>query len=1624
MCVPLIQQHFYFMPQPIQSTEALLQALTEGQAHLSKEQQPAFSTFVSYFIERSYENAFWEYPLDRQRAALMAFFEWQQVRDNHTIRVRVSNPHSDLPGYACAKTVIEIAQQDCPYIIDSLQMVLNRLQLEADPIISLGGLLCTRDASGELRDVHAPDSDDNDLAHTEAPVRIEIQKIDDAQGLQQLENDIQRTLQELHQAFGDSGFIREKCQALIEELEAYKRQFPSDETREAITFLKWLLDEHFVFFGYRQYDLIDTSKEDAYIQASPDSGYGLLRSSDKASPKKRLISTMPEEAQRLMKSNKVLVVTKTNTKSRIHKPVYTDYIGIKRFNDEGKLIGEHRFIGLFSQATYHDSLKNIPFLRQKVSAVLALSKLPVQGHSGKKLVAIMEDLPRDDLFQISIDELYQTSMAILHLQERKVIRLFTRKDIYGRFYSCLVYLPKEKVTLHFTQKFEEILKHYFHSDDISSTIHYDESITARLHYVVRLAAEHRTDDTMDFSDLEANLIAACKSWSERLQEALKKSFLMEEAARLYTQYQHSFSVAYQEDFSIEDALYDISHLESLTDENPLAMSMFTRKTQDAQHLNLKLFQLHEAIPLSTIMPIFENMGLEVLEERPYECQLDAQRTVWICDYRLKSSSPVGTPFDLVALKPLLSDLFFALWSKQAENDRLNALVQLTANPWRMIVIIRAYVRYVKQTALPYDQTFVEGVLLKHYTITHLLLRLFVARFSIESQPADATIQFKTDILNLLNKVSNLDEDKILRTFLTLIEATLRTNFYQTLADGSHKSYVSFKLKSNKIPVLPLPYPLYEVFVYSPAFEAIHLRATKVARGGIRWSDRREDFRTEVLGLMKAQQVKNTVIVPGGSKGGFVLKTTAQLNREELQQEAIRCYQNFMRGLLDLTDNLQGNDILHPPQVKRFDEDDPYLVVAADKGTATFSDYANAVAQEYQFWLDDAFASGGSFGYDHKKIAITARGAWISVEAHFKTLGINPDTTEFTAVGIGDMAGDVFGNGMLRSRKTRLLAAFNHLHIFIDPNPDSEATYVERQRLFDLPRSSWADYNTTLISSGGGVFERCAKEINLTPEIKAWLGIEADSLEPNALIQAILLAPVDLLFNGGIGTYVKASDESHLDVGDKANDVLRVNGQQLRCRVVGEGGNLGFTQRGRVEFAQAGGLIFTDFIDNSAGVDLSDHEVNAKILLSQPMNAGTLQLDHRNALLKALTDEVASLVLADNRDQTELLNYANSQAVNELEIYGRCLLDLEKNGKINRKVEFLPSESMIQARLKQGVGLSLPEIAIVLAYVKMDLKLALLKSSILSESHFLPMLQREFPQRLTENYPQALAQHRLQHEITATQLVNQLMTETSILFVQRLQEEVNASVADIVKAYSVVREVFQLPAILAAVRELDYQVPIDVQHQVRRRITRFTRRATRWLLRHHLPQQSIEHTIQEWQLIRDMTLDLSHYLQGAPLQKFDSLMQEYTDYGLPPTTAKLLASIRSYDALLDINAIGLQLQQTGPIVATAYFSIGEKLGLGWLREEMTCQHVSNHWEGLAHSSQRDELDHLQAQLTHTLLSQIPQYHETDIHAWFDHQQAKLANWYSLYDKLQRAGKTNYIMYSVALKALSDVLAQLI
>ncbi len=1616
---PFVKEFMIAMESSNASTSTLIHALTESYLTDTKEQQHAFKAFSLYFMERSQNHTFWNYPLNDQLAALKSFFNHNQIRTQDSFCVRVFNPEITRDGYRSPRTVIEIAQADAPYIIDSIQMVLNHLSIDAEPIISLGGIQCVRTINGELTAVYHPEGHPHAHTQNEAPIRIEIAKIFDDALLDQLHAALNKTLTELHAAFHDSTFIREKCQSVIEECLDYKKRFPSEETREAITFLKWLLDDNFLFLGYRQYDFID-NVADAYIEAVTNSGYGLLQSTAPLA-KKRLISSMPAEAQRLVQSNKILIITKSNTKSHIHRPAYTDYIGIKRFDDKGKLIGEHRFIGLFTHAAYTHSLKTIPILRQKINEVLNLSKLPPQGHSGKKLVDIMESFPRDDLFQIGVTELYQTVMAILQLQERKVIRLFARKDAYGRFYSCLVYLPKEKATLEFNRKFEKILRQFLNSDDIASSIYYSDSATARIHFVVRIATDKRVDTQPDFAALENILMETCKSWLEKLQAYLSEHNSADEAHQLFHRYQNSFSLAYQEDFSADQAAHDIRSLSSLTEANPLSLEMFPDNKHQGHYFRIKLFQLHEPIPLSSIIPVFENMGLEVLEEHPYECQLIGEQVAWICDYSLKVATDL--PLNLAILKPLLSELFFAVWSKTAENDRLNALIQLTDSPWQKIVIIRAYARYLKQTTLPYGQSFVEDALLKHYPITHQLLNLFVARFSLDEQQNTLTTVLKNDILTLLNKVSNLDEDKILRTFLTLIEATVRTNFYQTTALGQSKAYLSLKLESAKIAVLPLPHPLFEIFVYSPRFEAIHLRAMKVARGGIRWSDRREDFRTEVLGLMKAQQVKNAVIVPGGSKGGFVLKATnAKMSRDELQQEAIDCYKNFMRGLLDLTDNYQGKIVIHPPQVKRYDIDDPYLVVAADKGTASFSDYANSVADEYQYWLSDAFASGGSFGYDHKKIAITARGAWISVEAHFKTLGIDPSTMEFSVVGIGDMNGDVFGNGMLRSRKTKLLAAFNHIHIFIDPSPDPEKSYQERERLFHLPSSSWLDYNSQLISTGGGVFDRSAKEIPISAELKALLNINDDTLEPNALIHQLLLAPVDLLFNGGIGTYVKASTESHLDVGDKANDNLRVNAKQLHCKIVGEGGNLGFTQRGRIEFAQKGGLIFTDFIDNSAGVDLSDHEVNTKILLSYAVNKGELSIDERNDLLKAMTDEVADLVLNDNRSQTELLNYSISQAVNELEVYGRCLNDFERTGKINREVEFLPSEQLIQERFKNGTGLTAPEIAILLAYVKMDIKQALLHSTLVDEAYFLPTLEQEFPPRLNVGYQIALEQHRLKREITATQLVNQLLTETSIIFVKRLQEETNASVANIVKAYAVVREVFRVPRLLQLIHDLDYKIPFAVQNQMRTRICRFTRRATRWLLRHHLPTGTITDTVQAWQAITDMTVNLKDYLQGVSLQKYQSLSSDYLSYGINQSVVEELASVRSYYALLDINVISLNLQQASSMVAKMYFAIGESLDLGWLREEITNHPVSNHWEALAHSSQRDELDQLQTTLTTTALK----HGVTDADSlaqWLVKQQAILVNWQSMLDHLHRAGKTTYVMHGVALKTLNDVIRQL-
>lgn len=1571
-----------------------------------------FKKFLYYSYTRTQGNAFWLEPKEDIKNKILALWQFIQVLPKtQTPQIKLFNPDAINDGFTSPYSLVLFSQKDAPFIVDSLYMAFAELKQEILPILSITGLCVLRDSKGQLTDIlninHEAPAED---PLCEDPILLQIKKQENTD-LNEIKKYLVGVLNEVHIAYQDQQLMRQKAQSIFEQLTLQQQRTPRIEIKDASDFLTWLLDEHFYFLGYREYSF-DPTKENPSIDLLSGSGLGLLRDETRA-VKSRNLKSLPEAAQHLAKSQYILVVTKTNTKSRIHRNICTDYLSIKKLNEQGKVIGEYRFIGLFRQRVYNSSVLQIPYLHKKAQILLEKAKTTPIHYLGKSILNILENFPRDDLFQISEDMLYEMVSAILTIHAQCATRMIVRKDSYGRFYSCFIYMPTEKVTSDLSDHIGQILLAALYGDEVTLSVQLDHFSLARLHYIVRITPANRKQTVVDLTKLEQHIIEASKTWTEKLKELLDAQITPLAYEQQYKHYKKAFSLAYQENFSPEQALKDITYIEEIQQTKSIALSLALHKED---RLSFKLFQLDQPTTLSEIIPILENMGLEAIEENAYQCKLD-KSIIWICHYQLRIRDPQNINFDLI--EPLFKELFFAVWYKQVENDSLNALVIKCTLSVHEIAVLRAYCAYLKLIGV-YSQTYLIKVLNDYFQISKQLLQLFIGRF--DPNKSDQEIQnkkLKTSIKKNLAQVRNLEEDKILRSLLALIEASVRTNYYQKDDKGNRKAYLAFKLQSNQIPNLPLPHPLYEIFVYAPQFEAIHLRATKVARGGIRWSDRREDFRTEVLGLMKAQQVKNAVIVPGGSKGGFVLKTASNyMDRTALQNEAIACYKNFMRGLLDLTDNLIDNHIVQPKSTKIYDEDDPYLVVAADKGTASFSDYANAVSAEYQFWLGDAFASGGSQGYDHKKMAITAKGAWISVENHLKTLHINPSTDAFTVVGIGDMSGDVFGNGMLLSSKLKLVAAFNHLHIFIDPNPDCSKSFLERKRLFALPRSNWTDYNPQLISTGGGVFERSAKSIAVSAEMKELFDLTVDEIEPNQLISALLQAKVDLLFNGGIGTYVKASMERDNEVGDKANDALRVNANALRCKAVGEGGNLGFTQLARVEYAQQGGLIFTDFIDNSAGVDLSDHEVNIKILLSQAQHQQTLALKQRNTLLRAMTTEVKTLVLQDNQNQTEALSYAASQAVSETEIYMRCVNQFEKQGLFNRNVEYLPSEQILEERQKNGMGFTAPEIAIVMAYVKIDVKHALLKSTIPDTEYFQKFIQAEFPGVLNKEYFSLMRNHPLHREIISTQLTNQLIHHAGILFVQRLREETNASIAQIIRAYIVVIKIFELPKLYQAIRDLNFQVNENMQRVMRKLLIRFLRRATRWLIYKQLPEENIIATLENLAPIPAMAKKLTRFLSPMGLTRYNQLIERCTEEKVPLDVATTLAQTYYGYLLLEINLLAQKTQISPIILAKLYFQVGTQLNLDWLREQLTNEAVHNQWESWAHSSLRDKLDNLQSSLVESARTHIDHLDE-----WLNSAPTEYEAFINIIERLKRTNKTDYVMYSVVLNTLSQLAEQL-
>ncbi len=1588
--------------------------------------------------------------LDLYGAAL-SHWNFLFKRKSGEVKLRIFNPDYEEHGWSSTHTIVELIQDDMPFLVDSLAMELNRQSITSHLVIHLGGMLLPRDKNDEIQEVipsdiasivneqrlHSKDYKDSTLHNLqiqeqveqykhleeilpEAPIYIEIDRQNEPQALKELQEDLQRILHDVKAAVDDWHKVIDRMNNILVELEdIHCENTRGMEIDEAKEFLRWMANDHFTFLGCRDYELTGEG-EDLALRIIPNSGLGVLRN-DKDSQAVRNFSEMPPVVRELALSPQILIVAKSNTLSTVHRPAYTDYISVKRKDKNGETIGETRFIGLFTSTAYSSRPKDIPFLRNKVKQVLHRSHLSLRGHAGKALLHILETFPRDDLFQASVDELYDMCMEILHMQERQKIRLFVRQDIYRRFISCLVYVPRELYNTDLRRQMQDVLEEAFHTNEVVCNAQFSESVLARIHFLLHVRTHQEFD--YDIPLIEKKLIEVGRSWRHELRDDLVDTFGDDKGNSQAIKYQNAFPASYRECFSARNAVYDIQHLEGLISTEAIGMSLYQSIADSEEKLRFKLLRQNNTIPLSDALPVLENLGLRVIGEQPHRIQRKDGQVFWINDFEMVHAKHIC--FDVAEIKDIFQDAFHHIWFAEAENDGFNYLVLIAKLSWRQTVLLRAYAKYFRQMGFTFSQQYIEATLRNYSEISKQLVELFDIYFNPSRQDTQERVitQLERNIEEALDLVANMDEDRILRQYYRAIRGTVRTNYYQKDEDNNFKSYISFKIMSKEIPDMPLPLPMYEIFVYSPRFEGIHLRAAKVARGGIRWSDRREDFRTEILGLMKAQQVKNAVIVPQGAKGGFVPKLLpADGSREEVLEEGIECYKNFIRGLLDITDNLEAGEIVMPKDVVRYDDDDPYLVVAADKGTATFSDIANSISQDYGFWLDDAFASGGSTGYDHKKIGITARGAWESVKRHFRHLETDIQNTDFTVVGIGDMGGDVFGNGMLLSRHIRLVAAFNHMHIFVDPNPDATKSYAERERLFKLPRSSWEDYNSELISEGGGVFRRSAKFIRLTPEIKVLTGLDKDFVLPNDLIKALLKAEVDLLWSGGIGTFVKAEVENNNDVGDRTNDAIRVNGNALRCKVIGEGGNLGFTQLARVEYELSGGLVYTDFIDNSAGVDCSDHEVNIKILLNIVVANGDMTGKQRNNLLAEMTDEIANLVLMNNYHQTQSIEISMHNPPSTIDLYSRYIHDLEQKDKLDPELEFLPDQKVLAERKANNQGFTRPEISVLLAYSKNILKQDILETDITELPELNSVIEETVPRQLQARFDSEIEQHSLRREIIATRLANIIVNDMGSTFVHRMQSETGAPVDSIVRAYLIARKVFDRDALAHLVERLDNKIAASVQVKMLLEMYRLVLRGTRWFLRNRRHELDVAKCSSYFsQGVSELKTDILELIVGSELESYEQVKSDFIEQGGTESIASEAALMIPMLPALDVIEAARQHNFAIKELAEAYFVLGDKLGLSWIRHQIRVHAIESHWDGLARSALRDDLDRQQRNLSVSLLLFETQADTIDgrISEWLAEHQDLVERWLSLVSDLRGSSSVTFTMYLVAVRELMDL-----
>jgi len=1347
----------------------------------------------------------------------------------------------------------------------------------------------------------------------------------------------------------------------IADLKAHPPKIAADELAECVALLEWLEDDHFTFLGARDYDF-DPTGEGALVPA-PHTGLGVLNDPDarviRRGPDR---STLTPQVRAFLTEPSPLIITKSNERSLVHRRVHMDYVGVKRFDKAGRLVGERRFVGLFTSGAYSRRPSDIPLLRRKVAHVLARAGLPAASHDGKVLAHILDNYPRDELFQISDDDLFATAQGILRLGERPTVRVFLRFDRFDRFVSALVYVPRDRYDTHARERIHEILAKALNGRLSAATPTLDDSVLARVHFII--GRDEGARPKVSVQHLEEQIGTAIRTWDDGFAEAMEQEHGETAGMRLTQERQAHFSPGYRGSFTPAEAVHDLEEIVSLAKNAHglrLRARVYRRHGDAHSALRLKLFVLGEVLPLSASLPIFENLGLKVIAEDSFPLTLKTgdgwTHEANVLDFLMERTD--GGAGELSAIKHPLEDAFHAVIADDAESDGFNRLVLGAGLAWRDVTILRTIAKFLRQAGFAFSQDYVEQALTRNPDLAGLLVALFHARNDPATPDRDGVVEaIDKRIDGALNDVQSLDDDRIIRRLRNVVVNVLRTNFYQRGGEGGHKPYVAIKIDSANLDELPLPRPHVEIFLYAPDVEGVHLRFGKVARGGIRWSDRREDFRTEILGLVKAQQVKNAVIVPVGAKGGFYPKRLPiNAAREAVQEAGVAAYKVLIDALLDVTDNLDADGkVLPPPDVVRHDGDDPYLVVAADKGTATFSDIANGIAEGRGFWLGDAFASGGSHGYDHKKMGITARGAWEAVKRHFRELdGRDIQVHPFTAIGVGDMSGDVFGNGMLLSKETRLLAAFDHRHIFLDPSPDAAKSWAERKRLFDLPRSSWADYDETLISSGGGVFARTLKEIALTPEMKAVAGVTADKLSPGELIKALLKAPVDLLFFGGIGTFIKGSSQSNLDAGDRANDAVRVNGGEVRARVIGEGANLGATQLGRIEYARASGRINTDAIDNSAGVDTSDHEVNLKILLGNPQRRGDLTAQARDDLLNAMTDDVAAHVLKDNYDQTLALSVAESRAFKDLDAHGRYMRDLERRGRLDRAVEYLPGDIALQKLENETKGLTRPELAVLLAYAKLDLDAEIAASDLPDDPAFASVLAGYFPPAAVERFPGALGQHRLKREIVSTALSNRLVNLAGPVFVARMKEMSGAGGDHVARAFVVAEGAFGLSALKSRIDALDGKIGAAVQTAMYADVAEILRRLGLWFITNVPANADLAAIIALYRAgVENLRGTFSSLVSPYEARDTEGHIKRLVDAGVPLDVAEDVAVLPLLSGAPEIAQLARSRALSVDLVAGAYFAMGAAVGIDRLRGLAARIGANEHWDRLAIRRIADDL----------------------------------------------------------------------